>query len=88
MWLKNLLFLAILIVFTNCQYKQNKALFKKLSADQTGIDFKNQLQYTDSLTVLEFEYMFNGAGVALIDVNDDGLQDVFLRVIWCRLNSI
>jgi enediyne biosynthesis protein E4 len=70
-------FLAIIIFFSNCQSKEKNALFKKLTAQQTGIDFKNQLQYTDSLTVLEFEYMFNGAGVALIDINNDGLQDVF-----------
>jgi hypothetical protein len=55
----------------------NQAVFKELSADKTGIDFVNQLTYNDSLTVLEFEYMFNGAGVALIDINNDGLQDIY-----------
>src|SRR6476469_8704248 len=42
----------------------------------SGISFKNELTYSDSLSVLEFEYMFNGSGVALLDVNNDGLQDV------------
>lgn len=69
-------FLTIIILFTSCQSKEKNVLFKKLSAEQTGIDFKNQLQYTDSLTVLEFEYMFNGAGVAVCDINNDGLQDL------------
>jgi enediyne biosynthesis protein E4 len=77
MRLIRILFFAIIVLFTNCQSKEKNTLFKKLSAEQTGIDFKNLLQYTDSLTVLEFEYMFNGAGVALIDINNDGLQDVF-----------
>ena len=40
------------------------------------MDFSNTLQYSDSLTVLDFEYLFNGAGVALLDVNNDGLLDV------------
>ncbi|MEJ7685130.1 MAG: VCBS repeat-containing protein [Segetibacter sp.] len=52
-------------------------MFKSLSKDNTGIDFENKLNYKDSLSVLDFEYMFNGAGVALLDVNKDGLTDVF-----------
>lgn len=62
----------------SCANHQNKPVFTKLSAARTGISFSNQLTYTDTLTVLDFEYMFNGAGVALLDVNQDGLQDIFL----------
>src|SRR6476646_3787991 len=51
-------------------------MFHRLSSDETGITFQNKLQYTDSLSVLDFEYMFSGAGVALLDVNKDGLTDV------------
>ncbi|MEO8582576.1 MAG: VCBS repeat-containing protein, partial [Flavitalea sp.] len=51
-------------------------MFRILSPEQTGIDFANTLQYSDSLSVLDFEYMFNGGGVALLDVNGDGLMDV------------
>jgi enediyne biosynthesis protein E4 len=82
-----LLFFAIILLFTHCKAKEKNALFKKLDATQTGIDFKNQLQYSDSLTVLEFEYMFNGAGVAVIDVNNDGLQDILFtgNMVSCKL---
>lgn len=55
----------------------NDTLFKQLSPSASGIHFTNQLQYSDSLSVLEFEYMFNGSGVALIDINNDSLQDIF-----------
>lgn len=69
--------IAILIVgsFYSCSNNSNK-LFKSLDENQTGIHFANNLTYNDSLTVLDFEYMFNGAGVALLDVNKDGLLDV------------
>jgi enediyne biosynthesis protein E4 len=82
-----LLSFAISLLFTHCKAKEKNGLFKKLDATQTGIDFKNQLQYSDSLTVLEFEYMFNGAGVAVIDVNNDGLQDIFFtgNMVSCKL---
>ncbi len=61
----------------SCHSFSNEKMFKSLSKDKTGIDFENTLNYKDSLSVLDFEYMFNGAGVALLDVNKDGLTDVF-----------
>ena len=70
-----------------CQPKKAPTLFHELPPEQTGITFVNQLNYTDSLSVLEFEYMFNGGGVALCDINNDGLQDVFFtgNMSSCRL---
>ncbi len=72
---KNIIFLAFLILLLSCNNDAGR-LFKKLSSRKTGIDFANQLNYTDSLSVLEFVYMFNGGGVALIDINNDSLQDI------------
>ncbi|MDO9341843.1 MAG: VCBS repeat-containing protein, partial [Bacteroidales bacterium] len=42
----------------------------------TGIDFKNTIVETDSLNVMEYEYIYNGAGVGIGDLNNDGLQDI------------
>ncbi|MCW3105644.1 MAG: hypothetical protein JWQ09_150, partial [Segetibacter sp.] len=73
-----LLYISLLIstVFVNCRFWSEEKVFRRLSEGQTGIDFENKLNYTDSLTVLDFEYMFNGAGVALLDLNKDGLTDM------------
>ncbi|MCW3120276.1 MAG: hypothetical protein JWM28_4358 [Chitinophagaceae bacterium] len=71
-----LISLVIVSVFLGCSGKTDK-MFKSLDTARTGIGFSNKLNYNDSLTVLDFEYMFNGAGVALLDVNKDGLTDVF-----------
>ena len=68
--------LLLLVVLHSCK-QDDKKLFKKLSADDTGINFNNKLFFSDSISVLEFEYMFNGGGVALIDINNDSLQDIF-----------
>jgi len=65
------------ILFSIISCKQSKTVFEELPAHKTGIDFVNKLHYSDSLTILDFEYMFNGAGVAILDINNDGLQDVF-----------
>ena len=66
----------ILLLLSCNDNKRDNKLFKKLSSSKTNIDFVNQLDHSDSVSVLEFEYMFNGGGVALIDVNNDSLQDI------------
>jgi hypothetical protein len=67
--------LLILLLFS-CSKQDDNKLFKKLSPSHTNIKFANQLVFSDSVSVLEFEYMFNGGGVALIDINNDSLQDI------------
>jgi len=67
----------LLFCLTGCEWNNNDKLFKSLDPEDTGIDFSNRLTYSDSLTVLEFEYMYNGAGVAVADINSDGLQDIY-----------
>ena len=54
------------------------ALFEQVPADQSGIHFANTLRESDSLNIIAFEYFYNGGGVGLGDVNNDGLVDVFL----------
>lgn len=77
--LNKLIFLvALLFSLNTCQqWNQKNALFWEHPAQQSGLEFSNALTHSDSLSVLEFEYMFNGAGVALGDFNNDGLNDVF-----------
>ena len=69
------LYVVLILLLVSCN-NDDGSLFKKLSPGKTGIHFTNQLNYTDSVSVLEFEYMFNGGGAALIDINNDGLQDI------------
>lgn len=52
-------------------------LFKLLSPKQTGIRFSNDINETENLNVLAYEYFYNGGGVAVGDINNDGLEDIF-----------
>ncbi|QHT71475.1 VCBS repeat-containing protein [Rhodocytophaga rosea] len=58
--------------------KKSDPLFKLLSSAETGIHFSNDIRQTDSLNILEYMYFYNGGGVGLGDINNDGLTDVFL----------
>jgi len=51
-------------------------LFERLSSSRTGIDFSNINEENDTINVFKYFYHYNGAGVAVSDLNNDGLQDI------------
>lgn len=50
--------------------------FKLLSTAETGVNFNNLIVESDSFNILKYEYIYNGAGVGVGDLNNDGLQDL------------
>ncbi|RDV15075.1 RNA-binding protein [Pontibacter diazotrophicus] len=73
--LKALTFSFAVIGFGSCS--QEEKMFELKSSADTGIAFQNTLTSNDSINLLNFEYFYNGGGVAVGDLNNDGLQDVF-----------
>lgn len=57
--------------------RQDKKLFQKPSPDETGIDFTNTITEDAAHNVFTYQYYYNGNGVAVGNVNNDGLADVF-----------
>jgi hypothetical protein len=75
--LKNLFSAIILtLVISGCGGNDNK-LFTLLDKGETEIDFRNMLVEGDELNVMNYSYFYNGAGVSVGDINNDGLQDLF-----------
>lgn len=51
--------------------------FELLPASQTGIDFTNLVEESDSFNILSHQNFYNGGGVAIGDINNDGLPDIY-----------
>ena len=72
-----LLCLTVLMIFA-CRQKEDQALFVLRSAEETGLDFNNELPVDMDLNILNYMYYYNGGGLALADLNNDELIDVIL----------
>lgn len=53
-------------------------MFQKMNNKSIGIEFNNEVVNTDKLNIFSYRNFYNGGGVAIGDVNNDGLSDVFL----------
>lgn len=62
---------------TNHNVEKITFLFSLLPADSTGIDFRNDIKDTEQFNIFSYRNFYNGGGVAIGDMNNDSLPDVF-----------
>ena len=73
-----LLLSSMMIIACNKQSENTSTeLFHILDEEQTGITFTNQLHESDTLNILTYLYYYNGGGVAIGDINNDSLPDLY-----------
>ncbi|RCT53983.1 VCBS repeat-containing protein [Winogradskyella sp. KYW1333] len=72
-----LLFVAVISYSCNSDKEESPNLFQLKDSATTGITFNNALEYTESLNPYTYRNFFNGGGVALGDINNDGLLDIY-----------
>jgi enediyne biosynthesis protein E4 len=65
-----------LLALAGCRAGE-RPVFQQLAADRTGVAFANTITTSDTLNVQTDPYVYNGAGVAVGDVDNDGLPDLF-----------
>jgi len=76
---RNLFVYALLAaaILQSCGSGKNNSMPLFQSMENTGIVFNNKVQDNDSINILNYRNFYNGGGVAIGDINNDGLPDVF-----------
>jgi hypothetical protein len=72
-------FFFLLIFPLACQKSKSSsnALFELLDPKETGIDFINEVKESKEFNILTYRNFYNGGGVAVGDINNDGLTDIY-----------
>ncbi len=68
-------FFLLMVMVVGCS--REGELFKNPDAEETGVTFENKVIPTEDLNILDYLYFYNGGGVAVGDINNDGLPDLF-----------
>ncbi|WP_341216052.1 VCBS repeat-containing protein [uncultured Wocania sp.] len=76
--MNNFKLIIVLIGFliVSCNEKKDQ-LFISATSQKTGLNFKNTITETNDLNILDYIYFYNGGGVAIGDINNDSLPDIF-----------
>ena len=66
----------VLFFLLVCCSEKKESLFSNITG-KSGIDFSNDLVFTEKLNPYTYRNFYNGAGVAIGDINNDGLGDIY-----------
>lgn len=68
---------GLLALFLSGCTEQAAPLFTLADPGRSGVHFSNDLHYTEDYNPYTYRNFYNGGGVALGDINNDGLLDIY-----------
>ncbi|MEQ9298686.1 MAG: VCBS repeat-containing protein [Cyclobacteriaceae bacterium] len=81
---QNLWVLVVLSLAWSCQSPEESTseldltMFTQLTSQETGISFINKVENQKEMNIFKYRNFYNGGGVAIGDINNDGLSDIYL----------
>ena len=77
-----ILLACIFALLISCQGNEEETpkdtLFTSMTPEETGIQFENTVVNQKNFNIFKYRNFYNGGGVAIGDINNDGLADVYL----------
>lgn len=76
---KRILIVLLYLLAVSCQKKKEAppTLFELISPEDSGVGFSNDLAFDEEFNIFTYRNFYNGGGVALGDINNDGLLDIY-----------
>ncbi len=79
------LFIVVLAIFScntkktpEVKLEEKDTLFTLLPSEETGVDFVNEVENQKDFNIFKYRNFYNGGGVAIGDINNDNLPDIYL----------
>ncbi len=82
---KFIFFIVALVILPSCtdeieKLEVTKELFTLLDPSDTGIEVENIIVNSDTMNIFKYRNFYNGGGVAIGDINNDGLSDIYFTI--------
>lgn len=79
--MRHCLLLLVMIIVVSCGTEKKdvpaNALFREINSGSSGITFSNDLTFDKEFNIYTYRNFYNGGGVAIADINNDGLPDIY-----------